>query len=116
MQQIDIALDCFPHNSGTTLIEHLYMGNPFITYSNRPSVGKIGASILTALGRSEWIANSKEEYIEKAVDMALNQKKLSKIRSKLRSEMERSKIMDAKGFVQELEETYRSMWENWCDS
>ena len=48
--------------------------------------------------------------------MALNQKKLSKIRSKLRSEMEGSKIMDTKGFVQELEETYRSMWENWCDS
>ena len=46
MRQIDIALDCFPHNSGTTLMEHLYMGNPFITYSNRPSVGKIGASIL----------------------------------------------------------------------
>ena len=31
MRQIDIALDCFPHNSGTTLMEHLYMGNPFIT-------------------------------------------------------------------------------------
>ncbi len=40
MRQIDIALDCFPHNSGTTLTEHLYMGNPFITYSDRPSVGK----------------------------------------------------------------------------
>ena len=32
MRQIDIALDCFPHNSGTTLIEHLFMGNPFITF------------------------------------------------------------------------------------
>ena len=52
MRQIDIALDPFPHNSGTTLTEHLYMGNPFITYSNRPSVGKIGASILTTLGLS----------------------------------------------------------------
>ena len=30
MRQIDIALDCFPHNSGTTLIEHLYMGNPLL--------------------------------------------------------------------------------------
>ena len=46
MRQIDIALDCFPHNSGTTLNEHLYMGNPFITFSNRPGVGKIGASLL----------------------------------------------------------------------
>ena len=46
MRQIDIALDCFPHNSGTTLIEHLYMGNPFITYSNRPSVGELGLAFL----------------------------------------------------------------------
>ena len=35
------------------------MGNPFITYSNRPSVGKIGASILETLG-VEWIATSEK--------------------------------------------------------
>ena len=81
MRQIDIALDCFPHNSGTTLIEHLYMGNPFITYSNRPSVGRIGASILTALGREEWIANSEQEYVNKAVALAKNIEKLSTIQT-----------------------------------
>ena len=88
MRQIDIALDCFPHNSGTTLTEHLYMGNPFITYSNRPSVGKIGASILTTLGHPEWIATSEEEYVEKAVALASDPQKLSTIRQNLRAEME----------------------------
>ena len=112
MRQIDIALDCFPHNSGTTLIEHLYMGNPFITYSNRPSVGRIGASILTALGREEWIATSEQEYVDKVVDLAMNTAKLTTIRSSLRKEMEASPIMDHKGFVRELEQTYQSMWEN----
>ena len=114
MRQIDIALDCFPHNSGTTLIEHLYMGNPFVTYSNRPSVGKIGASILTALGRREWIAYSEQEYIDKAVALATDTKKLASIRSSLREEMKRSPIMDHKGFVRELERTYQSMWDKWC--
>jgi predicted O-linked N-acetylglucosamine transferase (SPINDLY family) len=114
MRQIDIALDCFPHNSGTTLIEHLYMGNPFVTYSNRPSVGKIGASILTALGREEWIAYSEQEYIDKAVALATDTKKLASIRSSLREEMKRSPIMDHKGFVRELERTYQSMWDKWC--
>ena len=116
MRQIDIALDCFPHNSGTTLIEHLYMGNPFITYSNRPSVGKIGASILTALGREEWIANSEQEYVDKVVALATNTEKLNTIRSSLRKEMETSPIMDHKGFVRELEKTYQSMWEKRCNS
>ena len=113
MRQIDIALDCFPHNSGTTLIEHLYMGNPFITYSNRPSVGRIGASILTALGREEWIANSEQEYVDKVVALAKNTEKLSTIRRSLRKEMETSPIMDHKGFVRELEKTYQSMWKNY---
>ena len=113
MRQIDIALDCFPHNSGTTLMEHLYMGNPFITYSNRPSVGKIGASILTALGREEWIANSEQEYVDKVVALATNTEKLSTIRRSLRKEMQASPIMDHKGFVHELEQTYQSMWKDY---
>ena len=111
MRQIDIALDCFPHNSGTTLIEHLYMGNPFITFANRPSVGKIGASILTALGRKEWIASSEQEYVDKVVALSTNIKKLASIRSSLRKDIETSPIMDHKGFVRELEKTYLSMWE-----
>ena len=116
MQQIDIALDCFPHNSGATLLEHLYMGNPFITYSNRPSVGRIGASILTTLGHPEWIATSEEEYVEKAVALASDPQKLSTIRQNLRAEMEASPIMDQKGFVRELEGAYQAMWKKWCSS
>ena len=114
MRQIDIALDCFPHNSGTTLIEHLFMGNPFITFSNRPGVGKIGSSILSALGHSEWVATSEDEYIQKAVNLASDIKKLNTIRSSLRQEMEQSPIMDHKGFVCELESTYQNMWGKWC--
>ena len=116
MRQIDIALDCFPHNSGTTLIEHLYMGNPFITYANRPSVGKIGASILTALGRQEWIAYSEQEYVNKVVALATDTEKLTTIRSSLRKEMEASPLMDHKGFVRELEGAYQAMWEKWCSA
>ena len=116
MRQIDIALDCFPHNSGTTLMEHLYMGNPFITYSDRPSVGKIGASILETLGHPEWIATSEEEYVEKAVALASDPQKLSTIRQNLRAEMEASPLMDQKGFVRELEGAYQAMWKKWCST
>ena len=110
MRQIDIALDCFPHNSGTTLMEHLYMGNPFITFSNRPGVGKIGSSILCTLGHSEWVATSEEEYIQKAVNLASDIEKLNIIRGSLRKKMEQSPIMDHKGFVKKLEKAYKQMW------
>ena len=110
MRQIDIALDCFPHNSGTTLIEHLFMGNPFITFSNRPGVGKIGSSILSTLGHSEWVATSEREYIQKAVNLASDIEKLNIIRNSLRKKMEQSPIMDHKGFVKKLEKVYKQMW------
>ena len=74
----------FSLRSGTTLNEHLYMGNPFITLSNRPGVGKIGASLLTAIGRGRWIAVSEEEYIQKAVNLASDINKLATIRRSLR--------------------------------
>ena len=91
------------------------MGNPFITYSNRPSVGRIGASILTALGREEWIANSEQEYVNKVVALAKNTEKLSTIRKSLRKEMETSPIMDHKGFVRELEKNLSVYVEGLCN-
>ncbi len=111
MRQIDIALDCFPHNSGTTLIEHLFMGNPFITFSNRPGVGKIGSSILSAIGHSEWIATTEDEYVQKAVNLASGIEKLDTIRGSLRKEIEKSPIMNHRGFVKKLEKVYKQMWE-----
>ena len=116
MREIDIALDCFPHNSGTTLMEHLYLGTPYVTYSNRPSVGRIGASILTTLGHPEWIATSEEEYVEKTVALASDTKALAKIRGSLRKEMEASSLMDHTGFVLELERADQAMWMKWCSS
>ena len=110
MREIDIALDCFPHNSGTTLLEHLYMGNPFVTYCNRASVGKIGASFLNSLGHKDWIAKSEKEYSDKVVLLASNQKILNKIRLKLRKEMLNSPLMNHKKFTQNLELNYLSMW------
>ena len=87
------------------------MGNPFITFSNRPGVGKIGSSILSTLGHGEWVATSEDEYIQKAVNLASDIKKLNTIRGSLRKEMEQSPIMDHRGFVKKLEKVYKQMWE-----
>jgi protein O-GlcNAc transferase len=114
LRGIDIGLDCFPHNSGTTLFETLYMGIPFVTLASRPSVGRLGASILHGLGHPEWIAETEEEYISKAVALAGDLDKLAGLRSVLRQEMERSPLMDEVGFARAVEDAYRQMWERWC--
>ena len=116
LRQIDISFDCFPHNSGNTLLESLYLGVPYITLSSRPSVGRIGASILIAVNNSEWIAETEKEYIDKAVALASNLPDLAKIRSQLRAKLQSSPITNEIDFVKKLEIAYRQMWKKWCEN
>lgn len=115
LRKIDIGVDCFPHNSGTTLFETLYMGIPYVTLLGRPSVGRLGSSILHGLGRDEWIANSEEEYIEKLVAIAGDIPALTRLRTGLRDEMRQSILMDGAGFARKVEEAYKEMFTLWCE-
>lgn len=115
LKRIDISLDCFPHNSGTTLIESIYMGVPFISLASRPSVGRIGSSVLTGIGREEWIAHSEEEYAQKVIILAHDVEQLRHLRKTLRSEMEQSLIMNEPAFARSVEKAYRQMWQIYCE-
>lgn len=114
LREIDLSLDCFPHNSGTTLCESLYLGVPFITLAGRPSVGRVGSAILTAAGHPEWIAHSEEDYIAKVLDLASDLDRLATIRANLRAELESSPLRDEPGFARAMERAYRTMWQQWC--
>jgi predicted O-linked N-acetylglucosamine transferase (SPINDLY family) len=114
LRGMDIGLDCFPHNSGTTLFESLYLGVPFVTLAGRPSVGRLGSSILEGVGHPEWITHSEEEYIEKAVALASDLPALAAIRAGLRGQMQASALMDEAGFARKVEAAYRAMFEQWA--
>jgi len=114
MRDIDITLDCFPHNSGTTLFESLYMGVPFVTLAGRPSVGRLGASILHGLGQPDWVAESEQAYIDVAVGLALDLDALAGLRAGLRQRMAGSVLMDEVGFTRQLERAYRDMFARWA--
>jgi predicted O-linked N-acetylglucosamine transferase (SPINDLY family) len=114
LRGIDIGFDCFPHNSGTTLFETLYMGVPYVTLAGRPSVGRLGSSILEGLGHTEWIALSEAEYIEKAVALAADLPRLAELRAGLRQEMQAGPLMNEVGFAHKVETAYREMWQRWC--
>ncbi|MBK1642515.1 hypothetical protein CKO12_11620 [Chromatium okenii] len=116
LRGIDISLDCFPHNSGTTLFESLYFGIPFITLAARPSVGRLGSSILTGAGHPEWIADTEAAYIEKAVALAADVTQLAAIRATLRQELTASICCDEVGFSRRVEQAYREMWQQWCNA
>jgi len=115
LRAIDIGLDCFPHNSGTTLFETLYMGVPYITLAGRPSVGRLGRSILTGLNDPQWLedwcAATEQEYIDKAVALASDLQALQSIRQQLRSRMQASMLMDEERFARTVEQSYLNIFE-----
>jgi predicted O-linked N-acetylglucosamine transferase (SPINDLY family) len=117
LRSIDIGLDCFPHNSGTTLFETLFMGVPYVTLAGRPSVGRLGKSILSGLERPQWLedwcATSEQEYIDKAIALASDLTALARIRTELRPQMQRSALMDEAGFARRVEHAYAQMFERW---
>ena len=114
LRRIDIGFDCFPHNSGTTILETLMMGSPVISLAGRPSVGRLGSSILGAIGHLEWVAQSEDEYVKIAINLANDIPRLAQYRVSLRREMLASPLMDEMGFTRSLESAYRQMWQIYC--
>lgn len=116
LRGMDIGLDCFPHNSGTTLFESLYLGVPYITLADRPSVGRLGSSILHGVGHPEWVAQSEDDYIDKAVALAADLPALAQVRAALRPQMQASPVMDEAAFARRVEQAYGQMFQRWRDS
>jgi Predicted O-linked N-acetylglucosamine transferase, SPINDLY family len=114
--EIDIALDTFPYNGTTTTCEALFMGVPVITLSGDRHASRVGNSILSNLNLKELIAHNEEEYIEKAVNLAMNKEHIKFLNKNLREFMINSPIMDSGAYVEEFETILRKLWIKWCDA
>ena len=113
-QGVDIALDTSPYNGTTTTCEALWMGVPVVTLAGLTHVSRVSASLLTHLGRPEWIAHSEDEYIEKCAGLAAALPYLAELRASQRERMRLSPLCDAARFTAHLETAYRDMWRRWC--
>jgi len=111
---IDIALDPFPHNAGTTTIEALWQGVPVVTLAGRPTVGRFGASILHAAGLDDWITSDAETYVARAVAAASDRDALALLRPTLRPRLAASPLLDAAGLARGVEQLCRMLWDAWC--
>ncbi len=112
--EIDVALDPFPHNAGTTTIEALWQGVPVVSLAGRPSVGRFAASILGAVGLEDWVAADADGYVARAVAAASDLPALAALRAGLRGLVAASPLRDAAGLARATEAGYRALWRRWC--
>ncbi len=112
--EIDIALDPFPYNGGTTTVEALYMGVPVLVRAGDRYVAHMGESILHNAGLSDWIAASEADYPLLAATKAGDLVALAELRAGMRARMLASPLFDAPRFARNFEDALRGMWRAWC--
>ena len=112
-RQADLFLDTLPYNAHTTCSDALWAGLPVLTLKGRTFPGRVAASLLTAVGLSELITNTSEEYEALAIELALNSKKLSAIKEKLATNRLNAPLFDSKLFTKNLEAIYTEMYDRY---
>lgn len=111
--KVDIALDPFPYTGGTTTAEALWMGVPVLTLAGQSFLARQGVGILTNADLTEWIAESEEDYVQKARSHAADLQKLGALRSTLRVRVLASPLFDAARFAKNFEVALFDMWQTW---
>ena len=108
--RVDIALDPFPYPGGTTSVEALWMGAPFVTRRGDRFLSHLGESIAHNAGLADWIADDDEAYVAIAAGHAADLLRLASLRAGLRSQVLASPLFDAPRFARHLEHALWGMW------
>ena len=90
------------------------MGVPVIALRGDRHAGRVSASLLTAIGMEDLVADSVEGYGEIALALAGDPARLRELRQSLRPHMVASPLCDATAFARKIEHTYRAIWRRWC--
>jgi predicted O-linked N-acetylglucosamine transferase (SPINDLY family) len=107
--EIDIALDPFPYNGGTTTAHALHMGVPTVALQGRSFCGRMGASLLAAANRREWLAEDADAYVEIALDLAARIAGGEDVRGALLASNASAPLFDAAGYARDVAALYRSI-------
>jgi predicted O-linked N-acetylglucosamine transferase (SPINDLY family) len=110
----DIALDPLPFSGATTTLEALWRGVPVVTRTGATSASRSSASILCALGLTNWIADDDEGYVAIVERAARSLDALGELRRELPGIVQSSSLCDAARFIVGLEQTLREAWRIWC--
>ncbi len=108
--EVDIALDPYPYNGATTTCEALWMGVPVVTRRGRTHTSRMGASILGAIGKPEWVTDNDTDYVAALARLASDVDGLAQWRLQARARLGGSELFDEAGFARGFEELLAQAW------
>lgn len=106
---VDLFLDTYPFNAGTTANDALYMGVPVLTLSGRSFASRMAGALLHALEMDELITYNLPDYEQQASLLAQNPEHLLAIRQKLHHNKQRLGIMNSQKMVNDIESCYHAL-------
>jgi len=83
----DIGLDTWPFGAHTTLANMVSNAVPVVTLEGDILAARTDASLLRALGLSELVAKSVADYVDIAVNLALNTEQRRAIQARMQAEL-----------------------------
>jgi protein O-GlcNAc transferase len=112
---IDIALDTFPYNGGTTTSEAIWQGVPVLTFRGDRWISRTSATILAHAGLREFVCRNRRAYIEAAVGwgtLRSSAPELARLRATMRRRLKQTPILGSARFARAVEDVYRDLWQN----
>jgi predicted O-linked N-acetylglucosamine transferase (SPINDLY family) len=107
----DLFLDTVPYNAHTTASDALWAGLPALTCQGASFPGRVGASLLHAVGLPELITASLEDYERLAIALAHDRTHLAALRARLAASLETAPLFDSARHTRSLEAAYSLMWQ-----
>lgn len=105
---IDIVLDTYPFNGGTTTCFATYMGVPVITRAGESLISRMGLSIMTNMGAADWVAYDEDSYVAYAVQAAQDVQFLRDFRTNARERFQSSALGNGAVFAADFEQACES--------
>jgi predicted O-linked N-acetylglucosamine transferase (SPINDLY family) len=102
----DLCLDTLPFSGGAGAADALWTGVPLLTQVGRSYAGRLGGSLLHAIGLPELVTRSPRAYEDKAVRLASRPEELAKLRRRLVKNRDRAPLFDTPALVRHLERLY----------
>ena len=112
LQHASLGLDTYYHGGGITTVDCLRAGLPVLCIRGETPSSRLGASILSAHGMTDLVADDFDAYRRLAIELALDAGRLAEIRTRCAANLDSAALFDFDGYVGDLEAGLRAIHDN----